>query len=65
MCGPGCLPLTALALSGVTAGLSWLWSFQSPQQGPVSRVAAIIKLSVVLVALVGVSRLGEELDSKG
>lgn len=57
--------LLALALSGVATGLSWLCYFQALQQGPVSRVAAIDKLSVVLVALVGVSLLGEELGSKG
>ena len=54
--------LGALVLSGLATGASWLCFFQALSQGPVSQVAAIDKLSVVLVALLGVTLLGEELS---
>lgn len=50
-----------LALSGLATGLSWLCYFRALQLGPASRVAPIDKLSVVFVALLGVSLLGEHL----
>ena len=53
--------LVALLLSGLATGLSWLCYFRALQMGPVAQVAAIDKLSVVLVALFGVSLLGEQL----
>lgn len=40
-----------LALSGVCTGLSWLCYFRALKLGPVSSVAPIDKLSVVLVVL--------------
>lgn len=51
--------LLALGLSGLATGLSWLCYFRALQLGPAAQVAAIDKLSVVLVALVGVALLGE------
>jgi transporter family protein len=53
--------LVALLLSGLATGASWLCYFQALQAGPVSRVASIDKLSVVLVALAGALVLGERL----
>ena len=57
--------LAALALSGLATGASWLCYFKALQLGPVARVAAIDKLSVVLIALFGVWVLGEQLGSRG
>jgi transporter family protein len=39
--------------------------YQALQQGPISRVAPIDKISVVLVALFGVTVLGESLSGRG
>ena len=39
---------TVLILSGIATGLSWLFYFKAIQEGDVSRVAPIDKLSVVL-----------------
>ena len=55
----------ALALSGLATGASWLCYFKALQLGPVARVAAIDKLSVVLLAVFGVWVLGEQLGSRG
>ena len=55
----------ALVASGLATGLSWLCYFQALQLGPVSRVAPIDKLSVVLIAVLGVWFLGEELSLRG
>jgi len=57
--------LVALALSGLATGASWLCYFKALQLGPVARVAAIDKLSVVLIAVFGVWVLGEQLGSRG
>ena len=54
--------LIFLALSGLATGVSWLCWFRAVQLGPIARVASIDKLSVVLVALLGVLVLGERLD---
>jgi transporter family protein len=56
--------VVALVLSGLATGVSWLCYFQALQLGPVSRVAPIDKLSVVLVAVLGVLVLGEELSPR-
>ena len=53
--------LAALVVSGLATGASWLCYFRALELGPVSRVAPIDKLSVVLVALLGVLVLGEQL----
>jgi transporter family protein len=57
--------LAALALSGLATGASWLCYFKALQVGPVARVAAIDKLSVVLIAGFGVWVLGEQLGPRG
>ena len=50
-----------LALSGVATGLSWICYFHALSVGPVSKVAPIDKLSVVLVILAAWPILGEKL----
>jgi transporter family protein len=50
-----------LVLSGVATGLSWLCYYRALQLGPVSGVAPIDKLSVVIAILLGVVFLGESL----
>lgn len=57
--------LLALVVSGLATGGSWLCYFRALQVGPVSRVAPIDKLSVVLVAVFGVVYLGEQLSLRG
>ena len=54
--------LAALALSGVATGMSWYCYNRALQLGPVSAVAALDKLSVVLVALLAWAVLGEQMD---
>lgn len=50
-----------LALSGIATGLSWICYFHALSVGPVSKVAPIDKLSVVLVILAAWPILGEHL----
>ncbi len=50
-----------LVLSGIATGASWLCYYRALQLGPAARVAPIDKLSVVLVAVLGVMLLGEKL----
>lgn len=57
--------LSALVLSGLATGASWICYFQALQLGPVSRVAPLDKLSVVLVAVFGAAVLGEQLSGRG
>lgn len=61
------LPLTVwlfLFLSAVTTGLSWLFYFKALEDGDVSRVAPIDKLSVPLTMLLAYFFLGEPLTWK-
>ena len=51
-----------LVLSGLATGGSWLCYFRALQLGDAARVAPLDKLSVVLVALLGVLLLGERLS---
>lgn len=51
-----------LLLSGLATGLSWLCYFYALEQGPVSLVAPLDKLSVVFVAFLAVFGLGESLN---
>lgn len=51
-----------LVLSGIATGASWLCYFRALKIGDAARVAPIDKLSVVLVALLGVFFLGERLS---
>jgi transporter family protein len=65
-------PLTAisgrtylfLTLSGLCTGASWLCYFRALQLGDAARVAPVDKLSVVLVAVIGVLFLSEQLAPK-
>jgi transporter family protein len=53
-----------LTLSGLATGASWICYFRALKLGPASLVAPIDKLSVVLVALLGVVVLGERLSPR-
>ena len=63
----GALALTSarsylfLTLSALATGASWWCYFRALQVGDAARVAPLDKLSVVLVAIFGVSFLGERL----
>ena len=50
-----------LVLSGIATGLSWLCYYRALQLGPVSKVAPIDKLSVVVAIVLGVVFAGEAL----
>ena len=50
---------TFLILSGIATGLSWMFFFHAIQLGPVSRVAPIDKLSIVLTIVLAFIVLGE------
>lgn len=52
-----------LILSGLGTGASWLCYFHALKLGDAARVAPIDKLSVVMVAIVGVAFLGEKLSA--
>ncbi|GJD37168.1 EamA family transporter [Methylobacterium aerolatum] len=54
--------LVFLILSGLATGASWLCYFRALSLGDAARVAPLDKLSVVLVAVFGVSLLGETLS---
>lgn len=51
-----------LTLSGLATGASWICYFRALKVGPASLVTPVDKLSVVLVAVLGVILLGEKLD---
>jgi transporter family protein len=51
-----------LTLSGLATGASWLCYFRALKLGDAGRVAPVDKLSVVLVAVIGVAFLGEKLS---
>jgi transporter family protein len=53
---------TFLVLSGLATGASWICYFRALKIGDASLVAPVDKLSVVLVALFGVTLLGERLS---
>ena len=54
-----------LVLSGLGTGASWLCYFRALKLGPATMVAPIDKLSVVMVALFGVTFLGERPSLNG
>ena len=56
--------LTFLGLSGIATGASWLCYYRALSLGQASQVAPVDKLSVVLVAIIGVAALGEHLTVK-
>ena len=51
-----------LVLSGLATGASWICYFRALKIGDASLVAPVDKLSVVLVAIFGVTLLGERLS---
>ena len=53
-----------LGLSGLATGASWLCYYRALKLGPASHVAPVDKMSVVLVALIGVFLLGETMTAK-
>lgn len=53
-----------LVLSGAATGLSWLFYFKALQTGPVSRVASIDKLSVVITICLSFLFLKEQVTPK-
>ena len=54
-----------LIISGVATGLSWLFYYKAIQMGPVSKVAPIDKLSIVLTMILAFIFLHEQLTVKG
>lgn len=52
-----------LVLSGLATGASWPCYFRALKLGDAARVAPLDKLSVVLVAVFGVTFLGERLST--
>ncbi|WP_439648331.1 EamA family transporter [Croceibacterium aestuarii] len=54
-----------LTLSGLATGASWLCYFRALSIGEAAQVAPVDKLSVVLVAVLGVLLLGERLSAYG
>ncbi len=56
--------LVFLGLSGLATGASWLCYFRALKLGDAARVAPVDKLSVVLVAVFGVTLLGERLSAQ-
>lgn len=63
---PGVIPTKSwvfLVLSGLATGASWLAYFRALQLGDASHVAPIDKLSVIFVAIFGVTFLGEKLTA--
>ena len=65
LAGFGARTWTFLVLSGLCTGASWLCYFRALKLGDAARVAPVDKLSVVLVAILGVAFLGEHLSLKG
>lgn len=51
--------------SDLATGASWLCYFRALKVGDAARVAPIDKLSVVIVAVIGVAVLGEHLPARG
>lgn len=51
-----------LVLSGLATGASWLCYFRALKIGEAAKVAPIDKMSVLLVAVIGVMFLGEKLS---
>lgn len=54
-----------LIISGVATGLSWLFYYKAIQMGPVSKVAPIDKLSIVLTMILAFIFLHEQLTVNG
>jgi transporter family protein len=56
--------LLFLVLSGIATGLSWIFYFKALEEGPVSKVAPIDKLSVAIAIGLSVVVLKESVDWK-
>ena len=56
--------LTFLILSGLATGFSWIFYFKAIQNGNVSQVALVDKLSVVLTVILAALFLGESFSPK-
>ncbi len=56
--------LLFLGLSGIATGLSWIFYFKALQEGEVSKVAPIDKMSVALTIIFSILFLGENPDPK-
>ena len=56
--------LVFLILSGLATGLSWLFYFTALKHGPVSKVAPVDKLSVVLTIILAAIFLSEPVNIK-
>lgn len=54
-----------LIISGIATGASWLFYYKAIQMGPVSKVAPIDKLSIVLTMIMAFVFLHEQLTIKG
>ena len=54
--------LIFLGLSGLATGVSWLCYYRALSLGQAGQVAPVDKLSIVLVAVMGVAFLGESLS---
>lgn len=54
--------LTFLALSALATGASWICYFRALQLGEAAKVAPVDKLSVVFVAIIAATFLGEKLS---
>jgi transporter family protein len=64
---PAMLPLKTLAFlaaSALATGASWVCYFRALKLGPASNVAAVDKLSVLLVAVFAFAFLGERLGAR-
>lgn len=59
---PGAKAYVFLTLSGLATGASWLCYFRALKVGDASQVAPIDKLSVVFVAVIAATFLGEKLS---
>lgn len=56
---------TFLILSGIATGLSWIFYFKALQNGKVSQVAPVDKLSVALAIVLSVIFLKEKISYQG
>lgn len=56
--------LVFLGLSGLATGASWLCYYRALSLGQAAQVAPVDKLSIVMVAVLGVAFLGEALSFK-
>lgn len=54
-----------LILSGIATGVSWLCYFRAIEQGPVSVVVPVDKLSVVITVVLAAVFLGEQITPVG